>query len=263
MAEFAGVLHVHSTYSDGELSLGEIAEWARGTGLDFVCITDHSGGAHGKRLEELCVECERLSDEVLLVPGVEFEHRGRHVLAIAPVKCLLGLTDEVAVEDPAAVRQGGGLTIWAHPSLTFDFSLRPGIETPYDGWEIWNLRMDGRIPNMPMAALLQREARWRPLMAFAGLDLHRLPIGKTPVCTVWSEAQELSLPPLLHALRAGDHVMTVCGQPLDLPRRMPARLRSYLRHWAIRARCVAAVGVHRLLKRRVTDRSAETTEDAT
>lgn len=260
MAEFTGVLHVHSTYSDGELSLAEIAQWARGEALDFVCVTDHSGRARGERLRELCAECARLSGDVLLVPGVEFEHRGRHVLAIAPVECLLGLTDQIAVEQPEAIRQGGGLTIWAHPSLTFDLSLRAGIKTPYDGWEVWNLRMDGRVPCVPMAALLQRVARRRPLMAFAGLDLHRLPIAAMPTCTVRIDGQDLSSNALLQALRRGHHAVTVRGQALDLPMGMSARVASYVRHWAIRARCVAALAKHRLLHGLRTQRQSETHE---
>lgn len=246
MAEFTGVLHVHSNYSDGELSLAEIAEWARGEALDFVCVTDHSGRARGERLRELCAECVRLSGDVLLVPGVEFEHCGRHVLVIAPVECLLGLTEETAVEQPAAVNEGGGLTIWAHPSLTFDLSLRPGIDAPYDGWEIWNLRMDGRVPCLPIATLRQRIMQQRPLMAFAGLDLHRLPIATIPTCTVRIEGQDLSAEALLHALRQGSHAITVHGQALELPRGTRARVASHLRHWAIRARCVAAVVKNRL-----------------
>lgn len=247
MPEFTGVLHVHSTYSDGELSPAEIAQWAGDRGLDFVCITDHSGRARGERLRELCAECERLSGDVLLVPGVEFEHRGRHVLVIAPVECLLGLTDEMAVEDPEAVRQGGGLTVWAHPSLTFDFSLSAGIETGYDGWEIWNLRTDGTRPCLPMAELLRRVARRRPLMAFAGLDLHRLPVGEMPACTVRVDAPTLSRETLIQALRRGQHVITLRGEELRLPMGACARLGSHLRHWAIRSRCAAAVARHRLL----------------
>lgn len=263
MAEFTGVLHVHSTYSDGALSLAEIVEWARGEALDFVCVTDHSGRARGKRLEELCEECDRLSGDVLLLPGVEFEHRGRHVLTIAPVDCLLTLTDEVAVEEPEAVREGGGLTIWAHPSLTFDLSLRAGIDAPYDGWEVWNLRMDGRMPCLPVAALRERVARQRPLMAFAGLDLHKLPIAMMPTCTVEVDGPTLNTGALIHALRSGNHIITVRGRPFELPTRTSARLASYVRHWAIRTRCVASVARHRLLAGATSRGPADVTEDAT
>lgn len=262
MAAFTGVLHVHSTYSDGVLSPAEIAAWARGEGLDFVGITDHSARARGDRLQELCAECEQLSGEVLLMPGVEFEHHGRHVLAFAPAECLLTLTDEVAVEEPEAVREAGGVTIWAHPSLTFDFSLQAGIETPYDGWEVWNLRVDGRAPCLPMVALRQRIARQRPLMAFAGLDLHRLPLAALPTCTVEIDGPTPDTESLLRALGQGHHVVGVREEGLDRSLPRSGRLSSHLRHRAIRARCVAALAWHRLGAGSTSRGTPDVTEEA-
>ena len=42
MHEYSGVLHIHSTYSDGTGSPDHIAQAANETGLDFLILTDHN-----------------------------------------------------------------------------------------------------------------------------------------------------------------------------------------------------------------------------
>jgi len=254
MAEFRGVLHVHSTLSDGALSLEEICDWALQEHLDFVCVTDHSAAVRGERVRQLCDDCLRLSGDVLLVPGIEFEHRGRHVVVIAPAAVLQGISDQIAVDDPAAVRRVGGMTIWAHPSLTFSVSLRDAIAADYDGWEVWNRRADGRTPSVPMLRLLRRLSGNRALLPHAGLDLHAPPVVPMPVYTIRSGAAHLTAGHLLEALRHGDYVIANSHGPLTITPGEPESavgigtvVTSWLRHVAIRARCIMAVLKHRAL----------------
>lgn len=253
MAEFAGVMHVHSTFSDGVMSLPEIGQWALAEGLDFVCVTDHSSGLRGDRLAAFCSECESLSDDVLLVPGVEFEHSGRHVLVIAPPEGLVTLTDETAVRNPELVRERGGLSIWAHPSQSYAISLRDAIETCYDGWEIWNLKVDGQAPNVPVFSLLRRVAKARPLLPFAGLDAHEQPTDNRPTLRVTTEKSELTVEALLDSFRRGSYAIVSDALPPITPGSpaialgLATRLRSYARYGATRARCAAAALRHRIL----------------
>ncbi len=172
MAEFTGVFHVHSTFSDGEMTLTQIRDWAVAAELDFVCVTDHAESLPPGKREEFFKECERLSTETLLVPGIEFAHSGRHVIALAPSQCLSNLDDAEVVDNPDTVRKCGGITIWAHPAFTFDLSLHDGAAARYDGWEVWSLKHDGGSPNLPVLALLEETARQWPVLAFAGWDLH-------------------------------------------------------------------------------------------
>ena len=56
MEEIKGDLHVHSKYSDGTATLGEIAEKARKMGLEWIAICDHSQSlkvAKGVSIEDL------------------------------------------------------------------------------------------------------------------------------------------------------------------------------------------------------------------
>ena len=40
--EIQGVLHVHTTHSDGSGSVADVVEAAQKTGVDFVVLTDHN-----------------------------------------------------------------------------------------------------------------------------------------------------------------------------------------------------------------------------
>ncbi len=67
LADLRGDLHCHSTASDGHASLVEMVEAARGQGLDYLAVTEHSKRltmAHGldsRRLLEQMEEIDRLN----------------------------------------------------------------------------------------------------------------------------------------------------------------------------------------------------------
>ena len=46
-ADLRGVVHCHSTWSDGKTTLEDLAEAAAGLGYDYLVITDHSAASHG------------------------------------------------------------------------------------------------------------------------------------------------------------------------------------------------------------------------
>ncbi len=74
--DLAGVLHVHSTYSDGTGTVPEIAAAARANGLDFLLLTDHDTLAARDRGEE------GWHDAVLMLVGEEVSpRRENHYLA--------------------------------------------------------------------------------------------------------------------------------------------------------------------------------------
>jgi DNA polymerase (family X) len=67
-------LHMHTTWSDGTLSIREMAEAARKRGRQFIVITDHSrsaGVANGLSIERLLAQAEE-------VRAVDAEMRNRH-----------------------------------------------------------------------------------------------------------------------------------------------------------------------------------------
>lgn len=133
-------LHAHSTWSDGSLSLRQLADLYGAGGFDVLAITDHavrgddpwftvaSGGAghvdegsHAAYLEEIDAEAARAHElyGLLVVPGLELTYndadaaRAAHAVAI-------GLRSFVPVDagiEPAlaAARAAGAALVAAHP----------------------------------------------------------------------------------------------------------------------------------------------------
>jgi predicted metal-dependent phosphoesterase TrpH len=135
-------LHAHSTWSDGALSLRELADLYGRAGFDVLCVTDHvlasddpwllrqraSGRLahvhalnHGAYLESIDAEAERARAlyDLLIVPGVELtlNHadpaQAAHALAI-------GLREYVSVDHGIvdalrAARESGAALVAAHP----------------------------------------------------------------------------------------------------------------------------------------------------
>lgn len=167
-----GILHCHSTYSDGEFSLSELREVLLAEGCSFVCMADHAPYFDDRRVRSYVAECEGLSDSrFLFVPGIEYEcERGMHVVGY-------GVTAPVATDDPqevfAHIREAGGVSVIAHPRDDM-FGWIDGFEVLPTGIETWSSKYDGRYaPRARTFRLLhqlqQREPRLR---AFCGVDLH-------------------------------------------------------------------------------------------
>jgi hypothetical protein len=167
-----GALHVHSTYSDGERTIGELRALFLAEGCRFVAMADHAEAFDESSLRAYLADCERHSDEdFVFVPGLEFGcERRMHILGY-------GVTSRCATTDPQRViefiERARGVSVIAHPrDDAFDwiesFTVLPmGIET-------WNSKYDGRYaPRARTFRLLHRLQRRRPeMLAFYGQDLH-------------------------------------------------------------------------------------------
>ena len=128
-----GATHIHTTHSDGGVSVADTIDSARRAGLDFVHVTDHN--TIGAR------EDEGYHDDLLLVVDVEVSPSNfrDHVLAIG----LEDYPDLHDLRDPgeivAAIRELGG-TVWVpHPrgfrNLWCGFWNAP--------WSHWDAGVDG------------------------------------------------------------------------------------------------------------------------
>lgn len=141
---YEGVIHVHSTFSDGTGSIPEIMEAATSLGLDFVIITDHNtvrgkteGFEHyytpsrGKRVKNakpaMCLICYELNDA----------QNQNHYLSLGLDKVVR--KQKSATEYVAAVKEAGGFGIIAHPH-----EKRGAMEKypPYP-WTAWDAKFDG------------------------------------------------------------------------------------------------------------------------
>jgi hypothetical protein len=198
--DVAGVLHVHSVYSDGTGTVPEIAAAAAENGLDFVLLTDHDTLAAKWNGEE------GWHGPVLVLVGEEVSPRnGNHFLAFD----LEGAIDHRGL-DPAdivrTVTEYGGFGFLSHPfSKGSDRFRRFVAGTPwrdldcegYTGLELWSFltdtaeRLGGFVDVARFIAAPERFldhppasnlAAWdeicarRPCVAVGGVDAHQIGI---------------------------------------------------------------------------------------
>ena len=145
-----GIIHIHTSRSDGLSGPDEIAAAAARAGLTFLVFTDH-GDATRKP------DPPQYRSGVLCLDGVEISTSGGHYVAIdmpASPYPLAGEPRDV-VED---VRRLGGFGIAAHPDSP-KLQLRwrewtapfDGIEllNPDTGWRVWAQQASGRAAPWP------------------------------------------------------------------------------------------------------------------
>jgi hypothetical protein len=146
---WAGDLHTHTVHSDGVLTVAELAQLARGNGLDFIAVTDHNTVSHHR---ELAAAGRRYG--ITLIPGQEVTTSQGHAGALGDI----GWVDfrQPAAQWLAATRDRGGLLSINHPiagpvSWMHAMPERPPLvevwhwswldltwTTPLSWWQAWD-----------------------------------------------------------------------------------------------------------------------------
>lgn len=161
--------HVHSTFSDGKMTIPEVVDLYGSRGFGAISITDHlceSDSVVGRvstylgctltpstfplYREILKSEAERAMDQynMVVIPGFELSknsisnHRSAHVLGIGIKEYLAA--DASILELARAIRGQGALAIAAHPVWTrvmekqtyFLWDHRAELEQEFDAWEV-------------------------------------------------------------------------------------------------------------------------------
>ena len=168
-----GILHIHSTFSDGEETLERLAENLKGLGLQFMAVSDHAEVFDSDRMARYVQLCAALSTpKFLVIPGLEYaSHAGLHILGY-------GVTERTRAKDPDGIvdgiHQAGGLVVLAHPPAGC-INLITSVKHKFDGIEVWNGRYDGvHAPRPHSFQLLRRIRGVNPrVSAFGGVDLHK------------------------------------------------------------------------------------------
>jgi len=149
--EYRGVIHVHSTFSDGRGDIDQIMLEANHADVDFLILTDHN------TIEAKLRGYEGWHDCCLLVVGEEITPKTKadHYLAL-DIPCAIDPSDDPA-KNIAAVRKAGGIGIIAHPTggavVKGEYLEYPWTDWdagPFDGIEIWNHTYDitGKAKNI-------------------------------------------------------------------------------------------------------------------
>jgi hypothetical protein len=199
-----GVLHCHSTYSDGDFTLAELRGIFVRAGCRFLCVTDHAEYFKAETLAEYERECEQRSDDhFCFIAGLEYRcEKGMHVLGY-------GTTSPIVSTDPQDVcRQidlAGGVAVIAHPKDEA-FAWIETFDTLPHGIEAWNSKYDGRYAPRPgtFALLARLRARRPGMTAFYGQDLHWRKQYRGLFTMVGGETADRAS--VVRALASGDYV---------------------------------------------------------
>ena len=232
--DFRGVIHIHTTYSDGTGTFEELGRIANRQGLDFLIVTDHNTLQAFLDGKEGWYPTDTASPRTLVLANAEISAPDAHVLAIGITTPVDRNQSTQAIID--AIERQGGLAFLAHPQ----YRKRPVAHWDvhgYTGLEVYNVVEDvERVPKLQHAlvgllahpdafyrSLLRRPtatlARWDTLLTGGqhvvgigsvdahGLQWFRLRIAPYGVLfkTVRTHLlmPELSKPAMLDALRAG------------------------------------------------------------
>ena len=226
-SEWVGVVHVHTSHSDGGGTLDDVAVAASESALDFVVVTDHNLWAERHW---------QYREETLLIIGEEARVPGGHLLVIdgedpggRSTEWPEHMQADASHPGPA-VPPGAAFRIVAHP----EGPGRPWLiwdTAHFDAIEIWNWDTDWRddsvgdwvraLPLLPfqstsaLARLVDRPstslARWdallrdAPVVGICSVDAHaRVPLTRT---------RFLPFPAYRHLFRLARQHVLLDGEP--------------------------------------------------
>ena len=169
--EAVGAFHLHSNFSDGSLTIPEIAKLAEEKNLDFLMFSDHN------TLEPKLKGLEGWYGSVLVIIGCEIndaENRNHYLAFRIDHEVESGVN---AHEYVKYVKKMGGFGVIAHPAekRTFSEAYPPYPWTDwdvegFDGIEIWNQLSEW------MEGVTRRNIAWRILHPLRSI---RYPVWET------------------------------------------------------------------------------------
>lgn len=178
------LLHNHSTWSDGQLSLSGLVTLASRFGVSTVVMSEHDFDFSSKKWNDYVRACRAASTATCaIVPGIEYSSPDDdfHVVTMgAPT--FHGARRDLR-ETLAAVRAEGGAAVLAHPTRRDILAKidRIGVDL-FDGIEIWNRKVDGLAPVDAYFAF----ARMHGLAPIVAMDLH----GWRQIFPLWNEIDD-------------------------------------------------------------------------
>lgn len=141
--EITGAIHLHTTYSDGGITIRELIKAAKSVDLDFIIVTDHM------TLGALDDGYEGFSDKLCVLVGYEHHDpdKRNHYLALGVNQVFDGTMRPQSYVDE--IKKAGGIGFLAHPAEKRNYfgNLPPYPWTDwevngFDGIEIWNQMSD-------------------------------------------------------------------------------------------------------------------------
>src|SRR5262249_57156014 len=124
----AAAIHVHTIYSDGRGTVGEVVAAARAAGVGLVLVSDH------ETVQPLADGWEGCHQGVLVLVGTELRTDAGHLLALG-LPASFQPPGRALQPALAAIRRAGGLA----------FAVFPGH--PFLGWDAGRLGGNPALPS--------------------------------------------------------------------------------------------------------------------
>lgn len=144
--DYAGALHIHSTYSDGVGTVEQIAQAANDAGLDYFVLCDHSN------LDPLLNHQDGWHGQTLVLAGTEITTDTGHLLALDVPPSFVPAPGN-ASQAQEAIRAAGGIGFIALPCDLKDHWRNFALHQPGIGLEVFNLSAIART-KISLPALL-------------------------------------------------------------------------------------------------------------
>ena len=194
-------LHMHTTFSDGQLPPEEACRLYRSAGYDAIAITDHWKVGAETSFEGMTV----MSGVEYNTPGGDCSNNVFHILGLGMSSAPEGLTRDCTAQGIIdAIRSRGGLVVLAHPAWSLN---TPDMILPLkgvDATEIYNtisgVHMSRRADSSLIIDMLACRGRYYPLLADD--DAHYYD-SDGPFAWIMAEAPDNSTAALLGAVREG------------------------------------------------------------
>ncbi|UFU03157.1 CehA/McbA family metallohydrolase [Ruania suaedae] len=191
---YAGDLHAHSTHSDGEQSLAELAALAVTAGLDFLAVTEHNTVSHHPLLADV-----GRALGVSLLPGQEVTTARGHANVLGDI----GWIDfrRPVAEWIAEAQARGGLVSINHP-LEGEWAWQHRLSGLPEAVELWHITWFRDLRSTEPWGLWPH---WRQdAVLLGGSDYHHPRHGYLPgTPTTWVAAESPEPEAILAAIRAG------------------------------------------------------------
>jgi hypothetical protein len=164
--------HIHSSWSyDAEWSLPDIARAFRRRRYNAVLMSEHDRGFDQQRWAEYQKAClEASTDDILLIPGIEYEDADNvvHTPVWGENVPFLG-SGHPTLELLQLAQAEGAVSVLAHPWRRDAISrYRPEWAPLLSAVEVWNRKYDGVAPHQEIRKFADREG----LAPFVSLDFH-------------------------------------------------------------------------------------------
>ncbi|MGN1190449.1 MAG: CehA/McbA family metallohydrolase [Candidatus Ornithospirochaeta sp.] len=159
-------LHMHSTASDGEFTIPELAERAKKLGLDVISVTDHNNWAENLSLPKI--------PGITIIPGVEWTHYKGHMNFWGPKEAFSSFIANNKEEMEKVVNDAksrGALVSVNHPKCTL-CPYKWDNDDIFDTVEVWNGPMR-RVNENGIKYFTYLLKKGRKVALVGGSDYHR------------------------------------------------------------------------------------------